>query len=68
VLEIGSSAIARRLALDNPWRADIGVVDPTLAWPRRSYFAQLISLEALSNNAGIAKPSIAKYLEYLECS
>jgi uncharacterized protein len=29
---------------------------------------QLISLEALSSNAGIAKPTIAKYLEYLEAA
>lgn len=30
--------------------------------------AQLVSLEALSQNSGISKPTIAKYLEYLEAA
>jgi uncharacterized protein len=44
VLEIDRSAIARRLALDNPWWEDVGAADPTLAWPRRAYFAPLAHL------------------------
>lgn len=44
MLEIDRAAVARRLALDNPWWDDAGADDPAAAWPRRAYYAPLAEL------------------------
>lgn len=44
MLEIDRAAIARRLALDNPWWENASAPDPTLGWPRRAYYAPLAQL------------------------
>lgn len=49
MLEIDRDAIARRLALDNPWWRGASWQDPTAEWPRRAYYAPLAQLVRQTN-------------------
>lgn len=44
MLTIDRAAVARRLALDNPWWSQSAWQDPTAEWPRRAYYPPLAQL------------------------